>query len=463
MSGVAWTLEYAGQRRPLRSWGIRWPQLTFQDLDVDEMTFAIARSSVLAEPTFPADADLVLWRNDVRWFSGRVLRPAANGSSRTEVDTYRVVGPWHRLGRVTYQQKWCVNGVQVFTPRVCLGQNQWGQVITIGAQIREILNYAIGKGVTVANGTLPVFLKAWIDEDRDLTCVGAIHRVLRHVPDQVGWMSYATAVPVFNVAKHEDLAAVTLDATAGDQLFDFSGLAPRHDMVPSGVTFIYQSSEVDEESGRTKTTLTTDSAGVSGGEGAIVALIELAQKGQDAFETPPAGLAAAYFNALQTAKYEGTIRILEEECTGALRPGKVVNISNGRAGWAAMRAVVQVVTEDLATGETTAKLGAPGHLGPQHFVQQQQIARRRHQPTAFPRVQPCQVSPTPADDVLEPEEPVDLVANPNAGIDPDSLKTEDALNDVDVTGLSQSVVIPYCDNGVQTCARVVGVNQDCPA
>ena len=81
MATVAWTLEYAGDRRPLSAWGIRSPQLTFRSLDVDEFSFFIPRTDVLAAAIFPYGADLILRRNDVGWFRGKVMRPAASGSS----------------------------------------------------------------------------------------------------------------------------------------------------------------------------------------------------------------------------------------------------------------------------------------------------------------------------------------------------------------------------------------------
>ncbi len=462
MSGVSWTLEYGGQRRPLKNWGIRRPQLSFRNLDADELTFTTASANVLGAPVFAEGGDVVLWRDDVRWFSGRVWRGAAQGNGRTQGDAYTIKGPWWRLQRTVYQQKWCVGGVQQLTPRVILGQDEWGRAITMGAQIFKVVQYAIGKGIPIAGGLMPVFQKAWLEECRDLTLAGAILRVLRLAPDALGAFDYSVATPVLNVLQRADAAAVTLDATAGDRIVDISGLAPRSDLKPAGVTFIYIDTEVDEESERIKTTLTRDNAGVTNGEGAIVCVIDLAEKGEDAHEAPPAGLAAAYWNALQTTQWDGTIRILEEECTGDLRPGKVVNISNGRAEWATMRAVIQGVTEDLYSGLTTAELGAPEHLAPQDFVQQQQLARRRLAPTAFPRVQMCQVTPTPAADEVEPDDPDDLETNEDAGIDPDALKSEDAARTTPVSGIYNTVDIPYCSDGIQSCARVVGNPIDCP-
>lgn len=412
---VAWTLEYGGVVKSLDAWGIRDPRLTFRNLDVDDFTFAIERDDVLAAPAFPAGADLLLRRDDVGWFRGKVARPAANAGPKQEFDSYLVQNVWQSLSRTVYQQDWCIGGVTYRTPRVTLGQNNYGQKISIGRQIFEVIQYAMSQGVLVAPGAMPVFTEMWLREERDLTCAGAIKTVLQLLPSAVGWVDYTSTVPVLNVRENFTLDSVTIDATSAVWLIDFSGLSPRSDLTPVGVKFIYQGTEIDETHtpARVKTTLTFDTAGLPDVEGCIVALVELADG-----ETAPAGAALSYYTALQVTPWEGTVRIKERECSGLLRPGKVLNISNARAEWAAMRGVVQIVTEDLWTGETTAEIGLAEHLSPQDFIEIQRVARRRPAPTQFPNVQPCLL---PGEDPGDPEEgepPPEPEENPDAGVDP---------------------------------------------
>jgi hypothetical protein len=440
---VAWTIEYAGQRRPLANWGIRSAQLSFRSLDVDSLSLSLPRADVLAAPAFAYNNDVVLWRNDTRWFSGRVVRPAAAGSGSREADTVLIHGPWWRLQRTVYQQYRCIAGVQQLTPRVTLGQNKFGQRISAGRQIREIVEYALTKGIAIATGALPEFNQVWLEEVTDHTIAGALLRTLRIAPEDVGWFDYSAAVPILNIQPRDLLAAVTLDALAGDYVAEFS-LAPRNDLVPAGVTIIYQSSETGLDD-RVHTTITRDNAGATNGEGALVVTIDLAKD-----ETAPTGLAGAYWAALQTLPWEGTIKLLEENCTGQIRPGMVVNVSNGRAAWAAMRAVVQGVTEDLFTGETTAELGAPEHLAPQDFIAQQQLARRRPAITTFPVVQPCQI---PGEDPGDPEEGVDPPApvdNPDQGIDPKAKDNENRFAQLTQKAIHQ------CVDGVDVTVTVYG-------
>lgn len=463
MSAVAWTIERGGSVRPLAGWGIRAPRVTWRNLDVDEMTFFIPRTDTLAAPVFAVGDELILRRGSVGWFRGKVQKPEAYGTAKTEGDAYLVRNAWHDLSRTTYQQNWCINGVPQLTPRVTLGQNQFGQKISVGRQISEILTYALTKGVLVAPGALPEAVDCWLEEVRDLTCAGAIRKVLRLMPNAVGWCDYsAGGVPVLAVQPNDALAAVTLDATAGDTLAEFSGIGPRSDLVPAGVTFIYLGTERALDTGggdgRTRTTITRDSAGAENGIGAIVAIIELNEG-----ETAPAGLAAAYWAALQVVQWEGAVRLLEENCTGTLRPGKVLNISNGRAEWATMRAVVQTVTEDLFSGETVAQLGPPEHLAPQDFVQQQQIARLRPAPTPFPNVQSCAVAdPDGSQGDAENGIAPDTIPNPDAGIDPRALQAErDAKNLPRTSGFNEArglftKSIPVCEDGELTDVRTYG-------
>lgn len=463
---VTWKLEYDGTTKTLGAWGVRSAHLTFRSLDVDELTLWIPRANVLAEPAFTYGAAIILWRDGVRWFSGVVLKSAAEGGSRTEGDRYTIAGPWWQLSRLVYQQPRCVSGASEVTPRVTLGQNRFGQRISVGRQIAEIVTYALTKALPVTTGALPAYDQAWLEEASDLTCAGAIRKLLRFLPQAAGWFDYSASVPVLHIQLRELLSAVSLDATAGDTIAEFAGLTPRSDLVPAGVTLIFEATERSDEGsggdGRTRTTITRQTAGITDGIGSIVAVVPLRDD-----EAVPAALALKYYTALQTAVWEGTIRTLEEDCTGTLRPGKVVNITNGRAAWATMRAVIQSVTEDLLGGLTEATLGAPEHLAPQDFVELQQLARRRHERTAFPHVQPCLVA-DPAGDQGDPEEgeEPETIDNEDAGIDPESYAAEQDAQNTPKTDafleLMGSVDLEGCVDGQTVCVRVVGATMVCP-
>jgi len=81
-------------------------------------------------------------------------------------------------------------------------------------------------------------------------------------------------------------------------------------------------------------------------------------------EPIPTGIAEALYTAANATHYEGIIVFEEEECSGPVKVGQVVNIVNAkRPEWATMRAFVQEVEEDIENGRTTVTVGPPKFLG----------------------------------------------------------------------------------------------------
>lgn len=108
-------------------------------------------------------------------------------------------------------------------------------------------------------------------------------------------------------------------------------------------------------------------------------------------EAEPTGLAQAVYDALATLQYEGSVVLKEEEVNTAMRAagitnsagvGCVLNIAGGRSEWAAMKALVVSVIENLSIGETTINYGPAGHLGYGDLIELLQINRNRFNYTA---------------------------------------------------------------------------------
>jgi len=91
----------------------------------------------------------------------------------------------------------------------------------------------------------------------------------------------------------------------------------------------------------------------------------------------PTGLAQAMHEALSVVHWHGSFTMSEEECSGGVSPGSVLNLSGGLAAWASMRAVVQQVAFDIDSGATTIGFGPPEHLGPQDAIALLNANRRR--------------------------------------------------------------------------------------
>jgi hypothetical protein len=91
----------------------------------------------------------------------------------------------------------------------------------------------------------------------------------------------------------------------------------------------------------------------------------------------PIGLAKALYDAMQILHYSGSFKLTEQEVSGSVRPGMVVNLEGGRAEWGQMKALVQQVTESVATGETTITVGPPERLGISDLIELLKVNRTR--------------------------------------------------------------------------------------
>ncbi len=447
MSAVVWSIERAGTKKPLAAWGITGAQLTLRNLDTDELTFRVPRADLFADPIFAYGDTLILWEGDTRRFQGKVTRLPAIGSRRQESDRYVVSGPWEQLSRLVYQQPRMIANDTFSgfnsedTTRVVLGQADDGSRIDTGAQIAAIIAYGVTAGVTLIAGTVPAFVRAPLDECRDITCAEAIRRQMAFTPDAVSWFDYSEAVAFLNCQQRALLTVDEIDLADKDKVEEFA-LTPRNDLVPPGVVFIYINSVVHDDA--TFAVVTRDTVGAVAGVGVVTATIDLMGAGTDHQEAPPIGLAALYWASLNVLPWEGSVKLHGLDCDFAFRPGKVLNLLGGRAAWETMIAVIQTVTHELDRGVTTIDFGPPQHLSPQNFVSQILFNRRAARPpdtTTFPIVQPPTVPPTT--NGVSNGGPV--VTNTNAGLDPKSY-----AGNITATGTSTPmavVLVKYCDVG----------------
>jgi hypothetical protein len=375
MSTVNWTLSAGGVTKSLVDWGIRDLRVTFKSLDVDEMRFNIPTPDVTAAEPFAYGEQLILWRNDVCWFSGWVSRLPSIATGASEKYGYIVSGPWWQLQRIIYQQ-WSLYWNTAFnclvgqmTPRVVLGQDPWGNKLSSDGQIFDICVFSQLKGSGMMGfGEIPSLAPMILEECKDISCAEAIKRCLKWTPDASSWFDYSVEVPTMYIQQRPFNITTVLDLANKNLIKGTERITPRYDLRPTGVVFNYLTSVIQSNGVQTYI-CTKDSAGAGDTEaGAIVACMELSGLGGGTPEAAPMGLASTFFNALYTYLYwEGAITTHEQDCTGQLRPGHSLNLLNGRPAWANMYTPIQVVTEDIDHGITEASFGPPEHLAPQDF------------------------------------------------------------------------------------------------
>ena len=420
---TVWTMKIGGsasgslpaQTNTLAGFGIDRPQCRFRSQDDDEFTFEMKQSATVL-PGLGYGEAITLYKTVngavTKWFVGTISKITTIGNPKNEVVRYVASGPWYQFKRTMWQVSSqcyapsvggapCVlQGIKM-TKVVLFQDPVSGAAITTGQQITNIISYAQTLGIAVAAGILPSFINVPFEETRDLTLADVIRRCLQWTPDGVTWLNYNAGTPTFNAQQRASLSGVTLDINA-ENLIAGLELTPRYDLVAAGVRFNYVGISscnievpngcVDPSTGILNTgaeklsqdpvtvqTISQDNGGQSADQvpGCLIGTVDLQQLTGTTTENPPNGLALQYYTSLLSPFVEGTVTTHEQECSGTLRPGKVLNLTNGQTLWASMNTPIQEVTENLYTGETEAKVGIAKHVSPMTFAYLVNMTARR--------------------------------------------------------------------------------------
>lgn len=248
----------------------------------DEVTFD-APGNALADPLFAYKESVTITKDGVAWFTGVNLTTPRLAYPAEERVQYRLAGPWWYLEQCVYQQYWklynaATGGVtNQYKSRVILCHTIDGDRLDSGEQITAAINYAIGKGADLANGTIDPAVEIPYEEVTDISCAEVILRMMRWSPDCVAWFDYSTTPPTLHVRKRANLSAVTV-AFSGAPASGLS-ITPRNDLAIPGVLLRYeQTHEVDNGDGTSTVTnsVTTDSAGNTDALDTLISTVGLA-------------------------------------------------------------------------------------------------------------------------------------------------------------------------------------------
>lgn len=97
-------------------------------------------------------------------------------------------------------------------------------------------------------------------------------------------------------------------------------------------------------------------------------------------EEVPSGTARKIYDAANPLQYQGAFVLSEAECSGAVHPGLVLNLTDGLAAWATMNALIQQVAEDIQNAVTTIEFGPSGFLSAVDLITLIRANRRRRPP-----------------------------------------------------------------------------------
>jgi hypothetical protein len=383
MSSVVWSLEYDGERRPLRQWGLENAVLTLGNQVQDTLRLVVAGETITEAPAFEFERKVVLFRDQVRWFTGWITSLPTSESAGGTRREYVASGPWYFLENIIFQQivyrivdpqSPLLGLIRSRGPRVILMQDDDGSRTTTGTMIGKVVAYALERLAVSFGSELPFAVESYAalaaevpyETVQDLPCAEVIRRCLRWYRDAAVSWDYVPTIPVLKIKRRGEMVPAVIDLDERDRVASYN-LTPRPDLVPRGVRFLFEYTSTNTTTGAQFNTVVEQSAGIAD-DGHRVPVMTLRLSGSgDATEPVPAGLAALYFSSVSTMHWEGSIDLRETDPTGLLAVGNVLNLQGGDPAWETMAALIQSVTIDIGGRSTQASFGPAEQLGPQDF------------------------------------------------------------------------------------------------
>ncbi len=187
-----------------------------------------------------------VFSGDIRKFYGHIERLPISLAGKAKVSTLTARNAWAEMDEIVYQQPWTrlKNGVEttVYRSKVLLGPNEeeeGEEHITVGDQLRDIVNYAISCGAKFILGEIDIDSKMLSDEAQDLSCSQAILRVLKWSPNAVAFFDYSkSGLPVLNILKRTSINRESIELSS-ESILNIS-ITSRPDLVLDGVAVKYE-------------------------------------------------------------------------------------------------------------------------------------------------------------------------------------------------------------------------------
>lgn len=241
-----WTITSSGVEKTLEKWGLSDGRRTRKSQTASAVTLLADGRAVDAAELFAYGSTVIvqkdrvwngtIWGGGSRWFYGRVANWERNGSADSENQICSLVDPWWYLQELLFEHSFKNFGgyvvpndpssgvVLVTVTSSHLFLNQAVDLIahpngklTTGEQIAEAVQWAISKGAPIQIGTISPDVDPPIDEDKQLTCEGVIHKMLAYTPDAVTYFDYTTLpYPTLHIRRLAELDSVSFDLNAGN-------------------------------------------------------------------------------------------------------------------------------------------------------------------------------------------------------------------------------------------------------
>jgi hypothetical protein len=403
MSAVDWSLQRAGAGllQSFTDWGICSGLRKSINGATGTLELGFGATDLLIASPFDPDEELLVLRDGVPWFRGRLTAEKRGAYGSTEGLVLTLSDPWWYLEKIIYeQQAQFVNsptanptpakptGLQLSdftlvtkaTSDIIVSQDETGSLVDSKAQIIDALNYAIAKGAPLAIGTIDAGIAIPRTELRDVTCAQIILASIRWTPDQTTWWDFSVDPPALNIRDRANRPLYNIDIA--DQAVAQVELNERRDLTLSGVTLNYL--RTNQRSNFEFVTLDKDQAGPDPeGIGALIFTQEL--YGTSFIETTsstgevvgttitpaediPVGLAARLYAVWGVAPWEGRISLVADDLAAMLWLSQTARVLSGNPAWAAATMDIQQASEDIFTGRTELTIGPPTQLGPSDLI-----------------------------------------------------------------------------------------------
>lgn len=398
MSVTPYTISINGAAyQTAESLGISVATRRLVNRGIDTVSLTVVPATFDTTPPMVYGDTVQIKRGSVLWFQGMALDAQLTASSKDHFQQIDIVGPWFSIGMVTYMQTFAFNSADKLSSRTLIGstEDDSGTVnfsntdpIRTATPINKALTYAQNRLSTSANkfDFDPVSNGIYMnpEEHTDASITDIVNSVMRYHPTAQMWVDYSQTRPTIRCASR---AANRLGGALGNITFDISeiraiSIKPRNDLILPGVVIRYES-PASQLTGNIITTPQTaygtignvdyiDAVGTSPTVPVAGSLVtSMAVDGNTTWVTSavsgpqlgvPSNLAQFIYDEHLQLHYEGSITFVDDDPGGRLLMGNMLNLSGSlQSAWLTMKAVIQGVTENMQTGETTITFGpAPG-------------------------------------------------------------------------------------------------------
>lgn len=382
-----WTILYhaydgsGAVEKTCDAWGIQSFTINRKNMTPAGATFSIPVSQVSNELVFQKKSRIVLKRNGVRYWEGRITGPTGSIAAKSEAMQFSATDQYYFFTALPFHQTWRDHLLAEFEFARGLLFAKWDNTLiadipiglvgrSCGVEIASIVDSVLADlvaGHDGSDGTSDTVLmgKGTIDDGMtpqpqklgSMTFFDAMRTVARFDTTRVTWWDYSGPDQAL---MQSQLAANLETVSIPFPLVSFSVAPHLEDRVP---IVVIGAKNQDPGLGLPLITSFTRYQYPDPYVGSFLGGIMFSIDDTSFFGSATiAALARAIWEQGQGIGWKGELEIVETECSGLLAIGKVLNVTGGDPAWESMNAIIQSITENLATGRTKVVFGPPARL-----------------------------------------------------------------------------------------------------